>query len=142
MFKTAISVKVLSALMMLLVLISSIGLSINMHYCGDTLKAVGVFAEAPSCSMMDESECNSDDDCSGHQTIQNSCCSYDLIYGNLSPEVGLDLSVQQENITFDTPIIIINNGLSTNSAIKPVLYLKDKVPRTKDNTVLFQCFII
>ncbi|WP_428743283.1 HYC_CC_PP family protein [Tenacibaculum sp.] len=61
--------KILSFCMALLVLLSTISFTIDMHYCGDTLVDVAIFHKAKSCGM-DMEHTNTD-----YSVINKNCCS-------------------------------------------------------------------
>lgn len=54
--------KVIYVLMSLVLLISTTGLTVDKHYCGDNLVSVSFFGHAGSCGDMDGSCCRQDTD--------------------------------------------------------------------------------
>jgi hypothetical protein len=54
--------KLIHVLISLLLIISTTGLSIDKHYCGDNLVSYNLFGKAKSCTGMDEGCCHQETD--------------------------------------------------------------------------------
>ncbi|WP_299521312.1 hypothetical protein [Winogradskyella sp.] len=78
--KLAFLHKVFSTLLALLVLVSTLSLAIEKHFCGDVLVDVAVFTEIDKC-------CSGDSD----KTTKDSCCKNEV-----------DIVEGQDNITIKT----------------------------------------
>ena len=64
--------KITSVSMALIVLFSTVSLTYDLHFCGDILVDVALFAKADSCGMDKVSEVKSSDNCS---IQKKGCCS-------------------------------------------------------------------
>lgn len=64
------TIKISAVIMALVVFLSTMSFTIDMHYCGGILVDVGLFSHAESCGM--EMEESSSSDC---EVSKNNCCS-------------------------------------------------------------------
>ena len=82
--------QLISMAMAVLVLISTLSVSIEKHYCGDHLVDVAIFSEAESCGMeMTDMDLSTSED--GPSISKKTCCTdvVNLLEGQLWLEVGL-----------------------------------------------------
>lgn len=69
--KTKLSHKLFSALLALLVMVSTFSLAIEKHFCGDILVDVSLFSNVDSC-------CGGADDLDVSKTTKKSCCKNEV----------------------------------------------------------------
>ena len=84
--------KITSFLMALVVLISTVSFTVDMHYCGETLVDTAVFKKAKSCGM--EMQNPSTKDCS---ITKKNCCSNKQMVVDGQDELQLTF----DNLTFE-----------------------------------------
>ena len=89
--------KIMSVLMAFVVLFSTMSLTIDMHYCGDTLVETAIFQKAKGCGM--EMESPSTEGCS---IMKKNCCSDEQILIDGQDELQLSI----DKISFEQQIFI------------------------------------
>ncbi|MCK8523468.1 hypothetical protein M0D21_17935 [Aquimarina sp. D1M17] len=89
-----------ASLLAVLVLLSTMSFSVNMHYCGKTLVDVSVFNVAKSCEMP---QMKSTQECSV-ETKKKSCCTDKQII----VEGKEDLKDIVKNLTFEQQVFLVS----------------------------------
>ena len=89
--------KIMSVLMAFVVLFSTMSLTIDMHYCGDTLVETAIFQKAKGCGM--EMESPSTEGCS---IMKKNCCSDEQILIDGQDELQLSI----DKISFEQQVFI------------------------------------
>jgi hypothetical protein len=87
-----------SILLVLLYLLTSVGLTVNVHYCGGKLKSIQLLFDAPSC-------------CCGETKKMDGCCEDESFF------VQLDTDHQFspiQKLSFEMPIILNEMMISEN----------------------------
>ncbi|CAL2104116.1 conserved protein of unknown function [Tenacibaculum sp. 190130A14a] len=92
--------KIISFVMAIMVLLSTVSFTIDMHYCGDTLVDTAIFKKAKNCGMnMKASTSNSNSECS---VTKKNCCT--------DKQVTIDgqdeLKVSHSSLSFDQQVFI------------------------------------
>jgi len=123
-----------------LVLFSTMSLTINEHYCGDTLVDAALFAKASTCGMeIHASEINSQKD-----TIKNECCNNESIL----KEGQNELKASFNTLSFDQQLFVSSFIYSYLNLFEgydnKIIPFKDyHLPLVdKDIQVLYQTFLI
>lgn len=118
--QTSILKRVTSILLAALMLISTIGISVDIHYCGGKIKSVGIFAPAEKCKAeMQETGCKPEVE----KGIQSTpCCANKQFFCQVS---GLDeVITHQPNIQLTHKIVpLISQSFHLESCV-----LEDKKP--------------
>lgn len=125
-----------------LVLIASIGVTVNLHICGGSVQSIALFVKAQPCKMDMPKSCHG----SKAQTKRTGCCEEETILLK-----GKETTAELNTVTELTP------SFNLISVILPVLYSINEVdsfsasPRyahykpplvERDITVLVQSFLI
>lgn len=92
-----VSHKILSVSMAIVVLLSTLSFTINMHYCGDTLVETALFHKAKGCGM--EMGKPSTESCS---ITKKNCCDDK----QLSIEGQDELQIQFDKVSFEQQVFI------------------------------------
>lgn len=115
--------------MALVVLLSTMSFTFDMHYCGDTLMDVGVFHKAKSCGM--DTQNTTTRDCS---VTEKKCCSDKqlTIDGQDQLEQSIDgLSIEQQVFIVSFISSYLNLFEGTNTEVN--LFRDDDTPRVVRN---------
>ncbi len=133
---------IVSIFMAILVLIASIGVTVNLHVCRGSLQSIALFVKAQPCKMEIPKPCHS----GKTQTKRNGCCEEESILLK-----GKETTAEFKTVTELAP------SFNLISVILPVLYSINKVdsfrasPRyahykpplaDRDITVFVQSFLI
>lgn len=125
-----------------LVLIASIGVTVNLHLCGGNVQSIAIFVKAQPCKMEMPKSCHG----SKAQTKQKGCCEEESILLK-----GKETTAELKTVTELTP------SFNLISVILPVLYAISEVdsfsalPRyaqykppivDRDITIFVQSFLI
>ncbi len=89
--------KITAFTMAIVVLMSTISVTMHMHYCGDTLVNTSYFVEAESCGMDMAQPVKTLDDCS---TVKKDCCSDRQLTIEGQDELKLSFELQLEQQLF------------------------------------------
>ena len=89
--------KISSLLMAVVVLVSTMSLTMHMHYCGDTLVDTSYFVAAETCGMETPQSENTSKDCS---VAKKNCCSDKQLTIEGQDELKLNLELQMEQQVF------------------------------------------
>ena len=134
----------ISVAMALLVLVSTLSVSIEKHYCGDHLVDIAIFADVQKCNMeaSDEGLESSDE---RSVLMAESCCKdvIDLYEGQdeLSLEKTKVLNADQK--VFIMSFAYVFSGIKTIDSQHATAYKYDPLPKTtRDIQVLNQVFLI
>lgn len=92
--------KMMSMLMAVVVLISTMSFTIDMHYCGDELVAATFFKKAETCGMEMQKQ-NTPSECS---TVKKNCCSGEQLV--VDGQDDLQLSVNK--ISIDQQVFLLS----------------------------------
>ncbi|WP_299129783.1 hypothetical protein [uncultured Winogradskyella sp.] len=137
--KSSVLHKILSIVLSLLVLVSTLSLTIEKHFCGDTLIDVAIFSESEKCGMqMSENKIKK-------ELTSKSCCKdeVDVIKGldKLTVKTFDDLEDLQKQVLFVFTQTYINLFESLPKAVIPN---KDYSPPllVKDIQVLDETYLI
>lgn len=137
MFKThQIVLKHVSILMVFVLLISSVGVFLDVHYCQGDIQAIGFYSDAPNCYDGFLLEANTE---IGSNTVSSSCCKDEFIYGkvNVESKEEVKLKLQRVALVDYRPITINENFKAT---LVQVCSETDLI--SKDIRILFQHFLI
>jgi len=136
--KFSLSHKIFSILLALLVLLSTLSLAIEKHFCGDTLVDVAVFTEIDKCCAGDSKD---------HSTeiTKNSCCKneIDIVVGqdDIITKSFDDLDDFQKQVLFAYAVTYLN---LYESLPKQIIPHKNYSPPllVRDIQVLDETFLI
>ena len=70
----------------------SVGVRVNYHYCGENLKEIGLYGEAPKCEHHNaKPECHSEHKCCHHkpltkETVHNNCCNDESLFASINEQ--------------------------------------------------------
>ena len=154
--KTSISYKAIAILMALLMFSSSIGISMDIHFCGNELKSFSLFGDAEACEMMklkqekkSELSC-----CEGPKKEIKSCQNEEVSKGNCCHNESIsmsnggafevdDISIEQFQQALTAVIILLPNFNLFSVTTEKVNYAHyNPPPIIKDISVLLQVFRI
>lgn len=154
--KTKFSYRVLAMFMAFLMFSSSIGFSMDIHFCGDELKSFSFFGEAEACEMMqlkkleesNHSCCETPKkeikDCHNRETAKGNCCHNEsLVIDNGGELETSDFSLEQFQQVLVAVIILFPNVDIFKTSSKHVNYAyHNPPPIIKDISILHQVFRI
>lgn len=123
----------------MLILISSFGILLDIHYCGGKIKSIGFFTDAPSCEMQ-EDNCSQEDLCDHMAFSKTSCCSDDLVFSTLDPQA--DQAEQIMDLSSAAVVPLSSIPVSTLAAELHSVWVEDLVPRTRDLHIAYCQFLI
>ena len=125
-----------------LLLVSSVGVAVDVHFCQDRVKSIGIFADAPVCDMEDSPSSSCDDHRSpGEAHIDSRCCS------NLHFFTQEEVDYSETSYTLDfSPIEVF----PITAKIEPTLrrnvefpiHIPDPPPRDVRLQLLYDVFLI
>lgn len=130
--------KILAVIQAFLVLLSTVSITIDKHFCGDKLIDVAVFSEVESCASQ---SCNLDS-----ETFSNGCCKLivDIIEGQdvFKKEASDDDSSEHTSVSFYVNHTFDKTDLKLLKT--QVVPFKGYIPPilTKDISVCNQVFLI
>lgn len=122
-----------------LILVSSFGILLDIHYCGDNIKSIGFFSDAPSCEMQ-QVNCASEEGCDHNTLYKSSCCSDDLLFNTLDPEV--DQASSSQSIVWINAELLPNLTTYVGSEWNKPSEKSDKVPRSRELHIMHCQFLI
>ncbi len=96
-----VSQKIVSLIMAFVVLLSTMSFTYDLHFCGDILVDVALFAKADSCGMDKVSETRSSDDCS---IQKKGCCSDKKVI----VEGQNELKQSFDNLSFEQQAFVVS----------------------------------
>ena len=143
-------------------LFSSVGFSMDIHYCGDEIESIGFFTDAPACEMMQEKETIKNHSCcpnhkkketkkvkschsNNSEMKDKSCCHNEKIQLEASSEIVThsdNVATEQVDFTFATLFILINQDVIALSTQKTNFQTYLPPLLIEDVAVLHQVFII
>lgn len=146
--------RILSVSLALLVFFSSVGLTIDMHYCKGELKSVAFIGKAKSCH--DTQSSSTKKMCPHHQKMmdmgeditaeQNNCCQNKTMRSQSDDDKTIVISdVIVPNVTLNYVVAFVTTQFSINlSSINQNTYIEDYHPPiiSRDIYVLHESFII
>jgi hypothetical protein len=119
-----------------MVLISSVGVCLDVHYCQGDVQAIGFYSDAPNCYdemlMVSDLETNSN-------SLSSSCCKDEFIYGKVNIESKEDLKLNLDDLILAsfTYVPVFRNFQTIYVQVQP----EDDLS-FKDVRVLYQQFLI
>ncbi len=128
----------------ILVLSASVGIALDVHYCQDTVKSIGVYALAKECSMIDSQVANlSIEKCREHNSeMSESCCHNESFFNKITTEASSQVyKNQKQDSKFIVPIWRFSK-LKLSDHQYTFVGLQQHVPLSKNRQVLFQSFLI
>ena len=141
-YSRKIGLQVLSVSLSLLVMLSSIGLSLDIHFCQGNIKSIGVFAAAEKCG--EELEITKCDNHSNSDISRTPCCSNEQYFyqtgnaDNTSDFINTQtipvVSILQDSEDSQSDIFLLENVLTYNGSDPPLV--------VKDLTILYDTFLI
>lgn len=149
------SYKFFAFLLALLMLITSAGFSLDLHYCQGNLKNLAFFKEAKSCHELAEKAtsehckkmqkpCQKNNDTISKDVCEKSCCSHNTILVEAETDIFSTKIINTDNLSSDFIVAFVytfgTTYSSTEYSNKYNLY-KPPLP-DKDLSVLFQSFLI
>ncbi len=134
-------IKLISAALGLLIFISSIGIVVDIHRCGDQVVSIGLFAEAHECQGTCELVNNLEFD--GLSISKASCCSDHQFYDKLDTQVPIDVDFTLVD-GFDQDFELGKNAILLSNWDKSVFveYLEKPPPISADLRTLYQVYLI
>ena len=108
--------------MALIVFLSTMSLTYDLHFCGDTLVDVALFSEADSCGMKMEAKVNFPDHCS---VTKKGCCTDKKVFVEGQSELKQSL----DHLTFQQQFFIASYAYSY---VKIFKVLRDKLIPSKN----------
>lgn len=153
---TKFSHKALALFMAFLMFSSSIGFSMDMHYCGDELKSFSFFGEAEACEMMhpkQEKKCNHSccksskkeiKSCHNSGITKGNCCHNERFVIDNGGELEIaHFSLEQFQQVLVAVIVFFPNVKLFKTTSKQVNYTcYNPPPLLKDIPILHQVFRI
>jgi hypothetical protein len=129
--------KITAVLIAMVVLLSTLSFTIDMHYCGDVLVDAAIFQKAKGCGMeMDNTH---------NKSIKKACCKNEVIIIKGQDKLKM---TPLNHLTFDQQLFIVSYTYSFNNLFeslpKQVIPHKDYAPPNlvPDIQILDQVFII
>ena len=154
--KASISYRAIAIFMALLMFSSSIGISMDMHFCGNELQSVSLYGEAEACEMMkpkQEKKSNLSC-CEGPKKELKSCQSEGISKSNCCHNESIsmsnggafevdDISIEQFKQIITAVIIFLPNFNIFSVTTEKVNYSHYNPPTIKkDISILLQVFRI
>lgn len=150
------SYRALAMFMAFLMFSSSIGFSMDIHYCGNELKSFSFFGEAEACEMMQTKKVKESNhscceaskkeikNCHNKETVKGNCCHNErLVIDNGGELETSDFSIEQFQQVIVTVIVLFPNLNLFKIASKQVNYAYyNPPPIIKDISILHQVFRI
>lgn len=139
--------RVLAGIMAILILFSSLGIAMDMHFCQDHLKSISLIGEASSCHEKVQKTCHADQKaCKHHQDSkeEKDCChneqvSMDPIH--IDAPAPVDQNWPEAELVVVTPLHIdLDSDFLVPEEIVTFRYKPPKPP--PDLQLLFQVFLI
>ena len=128
----------------ILVLAGSVGIAIDVHFCHDTVKSIGVYTLADDCSSVDSEithlpyEMCED----GLSLTDNGCCHNESFLNKISTEAAIQNSNNQIQDSKYTESIWQISKIAFTLCNYGFVDLAEYVPLPKNRQVLFQSFLI
>ncbi len=139
------SYRLMATALALLMLISSVGFSVNMHFCMGELASVSLLGKAQACSLaVSESSCHQSEE----TEINKMDCCQDSSFSvgsqaDFSTSYTVEAPQQARTSLVSLPFLTLDYLLPTSSVITDFPYLAYKPPLLSQNvTVLVQSFLI
>jgi hypothetical protein len=132
--------KILALSMSVMVLLSTMSFTVDMHYCGNNLVDVALFKEAKTCGME---QMQPTEEC-GDKMEKKSCCTDKQIV----VEGEDDLKISVVNLSFEQQVFLISYtyayyNLFESTEATTTSYLGHPPPLLdKDYQVLYETFLI
>ena len=154
--KTSISYRAIAIFIALLMFSSSIGISMDIHFCGNEIKSFSLFGDAEACEMMkpkQEKKSNLSC-CEGPKKEIKSCQNEGVSKGNCCHNESIsmsnggafevdDISIEQFKQALTAVIILLPNFNLFSITTEKVNYARyNPPPIIKDISVLLQVFRI
>ena len=136
--------KITSTLMALIVLLSTMSFSVDMHYCGDHLVDFSMFDKVDTCMMKAEMSKDSNSCEVMKMETESSCCS-DI---EVTIEGQDDLKISFDNLTFEQQQFVYSFAYSFlnlfDAVDENITPFRDYVPPPllRDVQILDQTFLI
>ena len=131
--------------MALLVLLSTMSFSLDMHYCGDHLVDFSMFDKVDTCLMKAEKSKTSGSSCENMEIATEMTCCSDI---EVAIEGQDDLKISFDHLTFDQQQFVVSFAYSFISLFEGAddnrIPFKDYVPPPllRDVQILDQTFLI
>ena len=128
----------------ILVLAASVGIAIDVHFCHDSVKSIGVYTLADECSTVESESSNfSIEMCEDSESLScEDCCHNESFFNKISTEVTFQINKNQSLVSH---VIEPNWQISRLELISSDYAFADLgqyVPLPKNRQVLFQSFLI
>jgi hypothetical protein len=124
-----------------LVLIASIGVTVNLHLCAGRIQSIALFVKAQSCMDVQES-CHG----TGYHSKKNGCCEEESIVVNVkdtTAEVKVATSITPSFNLIAVILPVLYSIIDTGSTVATPRYAHYKPPLIqRDITVFVQSFLI
>jgi hypothetical protein len=152
---TKFSYRALAMFMAFLMFSSSIGFSMDIHYCGGELESFSFFGDAEPCEMMQpkqekkslsccEAPKNEIKSCHNRETVKGNCCHNESLVIDNGGELEIsDFSLEQFQQVLVAIIVLFPNVdlfKTSNKYVNYTHYIPP--PITKDISILHQVFRI
>ena len=159
--KQSVTYRISALLLTFIMLFSTVGFSIDIHYCGGEIENIGFYEKAKECDMMKKAKMsvNTHSCCpsskskvkshcskkSSKDTIKKgSCCVNDtfVLQSTDDGQAANEFHLSQVDLTF-VAVYIVNEFINLNTTKKTTNFCEYSPPLiTQDVTVLHQVFII
>ena len=137
--KIGIHIRAVALAMAFMLLVSSIGIAVNIHYCKGEADSIGIFTLAKKCDMCKQGTQIQADDCEAFHT--SSCCDEDAIYNKLAANVPVVKALELKPV--EVPVLFPHSISQTTSWLSiPSFEVENKetIPDTRPSVL--QVFLI
>jgi hypothetical protein len=139
------SIKIVALILSGIVLIGSVGVSLDFHICQGKVKTFSIFGIAESCSAM---EMNSKCDSSSEESAftRKKCCSNESVYSSVSFQTDMSLdSPKQKGATTHSPHATIDyhrKEITLSNSTKTVIPDPPVIRHRSSDIIVCQTFLI
>jgi len=142
--------RILSLTLALVLLISSSGITMDMHFCEGNFKRASIFGKAKTCEQVSEcmtkcgketKACDSTSKC-GSDGDHKGCCENETIDFDLDYDASEIAATELRPITKQFDVALSRSFLSSVSSVRETLHFFNYIPPPleKDIAILFQVF--
>ena len=132
--------RIISGLLILIVLVGTVGVSYDSHYCGGRFvkSQISIIPSTLSCGMQKEADKN----CDGQETFSRVCCSNEHMAFELNEDYSVDQAQAPTFISnFSIPVSIIEEYEFIDETEYSFLGYSPP-PLERDIVVFYQSFLI
>lgn len=145
MFRAKLSLKLMSLILSGIVLMGSVGVSIDFHICQGKIKTFSFFGDAKTCSVLEtKTVCHFSD--KGEAFQRKKCCSNESVYGSVSMQTDLHSDLSNQEIVKNHIQHCVTNSHIIKVFLQPFsLWEITKPPGSKLKSsinIVYQTFLI